>query len=496
MARHTPLGALLLLCFVGALAASPTDQVSREHWSYDLLASLAAQGLVPGKSSRDFSLLYQYSKAEMAQMVADCLDYVTAHPDISPTVRSSLRKLAVHYQRVHPLAGRTLPDPGPAGPGLITPSAEVDLQVFSDSQEADGTRGSLRLSVLDDLTLPDSFFDVQVTAGNDPLDLTFGNKNRPRFSRACMRIHHSWYDFELGRQQIRWGPGYLSSTSISDLSRPPFIARFSTDIRIGKLRMPYEQFAGFFSDMGKLKYLVGRRLEIPLGSRASWTVGEFAKSRRLPHPATFVLPLSAAQEWFIKKEAGVPQYENELNIALTTTLSYRCSRRLDVYGEWTLDDVRVSLFGFGGASVPYKAAYLVGFHSPDLFGTGRTAGRAEYMFTNEQTYIHRLPEMGLFNEGVPIGASIGSDSDTLFVRLDHRLSRRDSAVLQFRRTHHGRHTPAVQTDTSVGLSYTRDVTPSTFATATVQYFKSDNVNNVAGNDFDGSRVVITASGRY
>jgi len=496
MVRRTTLVALLLLCLAGAVAASPADQVSREHWSYDLLASLAAQGLVPGKSSRDFSLLYQYSKSEMAQMVADCLDYVTSHPDIPATARSSVRKLVVQYRHVPPLAGRTLPDLGSTEPGLITPSAQVDLQAFSDSQAADGTRGSLRLSILEDLAVPDSFFDVQVTAGRDPLDLTFGNKNRPRFSRACLRIHHSWYDFEVGRQQLRWGPGYLSSTSISDLSRPPFIARFSTDIRIGRLRMPYEQFVGFFSDTGKVKYLVGRRLEIPLGSRACWTVGEFAKSRQLPHPATYVLPLSAAQEWFIKKETGVPQYENELNIALTTNLSYRCSRRLDVYGEWTLDDARLSLFGFGGASVPYKAAYLVGFHSPDLFNTGRTRARVEYTFTNEQTYIHRQPEMGLFNEGVPIGASIGPDSDALFVRLDHRLSSRDSAVLQFRRTHHGRHMAAVETPTVVGLSYSRDLAPNAFATATIQRYKSNNVGNVAGNDLDGTRVVITASGRY
>ena len=104
--------------------------------------------------------------------------------------------------------------------------------------------------------------------------------------------------------------------------------------------------------------------------------------------------------------------------------------------------------------------------------------------------------MSLFHEGVPMGHSMGPDSDALFVRLDHRLSEQDSAVLRVRRDHHGRHTAATQTNTLWDLTYTRDVTPNAFVTATVQHFDSDNVGNTAGASSEGTRAVVTASGRY
>lgn len=211
---------------------------------------------------------------------------------------------------------------------------------------------------------------------------------------------------------------------------------------------------------------------------------------------TMVLPLQAVQEWFIKKEVGEPDFRNVLHIAVTTNITYRFARRLEGYGEWTLDDARIKLFGFGGANVPYKAAYLVGVYSPDPLGNGKTKARLEYAFSTEQMGLHRDPSMALFNDGVPIGHSMGPDSDTLFLRLDQRLSGRDSVVPHFRQAKHCRHKPMVETDSTWGIAYARDITSNAFVTASVQQIKSDSLGNVAGTDGHGTRVAITASGRY
>jgi hypothetical protein len=487
--------AFACLWLVTLLQADPMEQVSREDWSYDALASLAVRGLVPGKSARDFSLLYQYSRGEMAQMVADALRAAPDPDALPPRESSLLRKLVVEYDKELRQAG-VEPPALPQTPLLATALGELDVQFQSDSEAEEHGWVGARLSALYDLTPPDTFLDVQANAGHDVADPLFGDKVRTPFSRAVLRTHHSWYEFAVGRQQIRWGPGYLSSTSLSDLSRPYWLADFSTDIHIGKYRLPYRQFLGAFQDAGMRKWIVGRRLEVPLGSRLTWTLGEFAKSRNVPHPATVVLPLQAAQEWFIKKEVGTPGYENELNIVVTTDVTCRFGRRLEGYVEWTLDDAQIELFGFGGANVPYKSAYLVGLYSPDILGNGKTSGRVEYAFSTEQMGLHRDARMALFNEGVPMGHAIGPDSDALFLRVDQRLGDRDSAAVRFQRTQHGRHLAAVQTDTALDLTYTRDICANGFVTATVQRFATDNVGNVAGADLDASRLFVTASARY
>ena len=289
------------------------------------------------------------------------------------------------------------------------------------------------------------------TEGEPPFQLqikqAYINLNLPSFKIAISdnnsffpdNIEISDFSLQVGRDYMRWGPGYQGSLMLTDNSPAFDILKYSGTINLNKSgeSMAKINFTKFFSLLdtldGQNRYFSGQRLEykpfdaLTLGLSETVIVSE-GSSILFYNPLPFIPPYYAT--WWI---AGMfePQEVN-CNVALDAEINL--TRKIKLYGEWMADDF---IFTPKTNPFPNRTGFLAGAYFTDPLGNGNTDFRIEYTHINNYVYFPRSSWQNYLYQGEYIGHPLGPDADQLYLRLTHRLSDTLNLSLSYNQERHG-----------------------------------------------------------
>ena len=248
-------------------------------------------------------------------------------------------------------------------------------------------------------------------------------------------------DFYLlvGRDYMRWGPGYQGSLMLSDNSPAFDMFKYSGTIDLNDFgeSLAKISFTKFFSMLDALgeqnRYFSGQRLEykpiptLTLGLSETAIISQDS-SILFYNPIPFIPPYYAT--WWI---AGMfePQEVN-CNVALDAEINL--TQKIKLYGEWMADDF---IFHPDVNPYPNRTGFLAGAYFADPLGSGNTDFRIEYTHINNYVYFPRHSWQDYLYQGEYIGHSLGPDADQLYLGLTHHLSDRLNLSLSYNQERHG-----------------------------------------------------------
>jgi hypothetical protein len=450
----------------------PSDIIPWERWEYMALSSLAADGLIPGYSARDFQASRQFTRGELADLTAKAMINYRAGAGqdrdsvflnrlehafrYQPAVRDTLVQLA-QMDATRPAATEkpTLPQvPGLSlyggiryagfhGDDKVTVSGRVG-GIYDVSDKA-----FLALSVnnLHDRTSaqPDAFSALDVATLN--------------FS--------AWdADWEIGKTYLSSGPLQSGDGLLSDNAPGLYMAKMRRAFSWGKFpgKFTLTQVYGGFRDEGRTKYYGLRRIESRLGKRVQLGLAEAYVSTKAPGPLSLVLPFYAYQRigvfgQHLGGHAAGSNDNDTFNYMAQLDLVARINRNLNLYGEYVVDDITAP-FGLGQGDVPRKVAFVVGAHFPLLFGS-RGSGRFEIYNGDRETYLGIAPQVAWTRKGLLLGSPFGPNTQAFYGRLDYRFTNQWKGILEMHdavQFHNG--APNVGDRFALGATAAYDITPS------------------------------------
>jgi len=248
-------------------------------------------------------------------------------------------------------------------------------------------------------------------------------------------------DFYLlvGRDYMRWGPGYQGSLMLSDNSPAFDMLKYSGTIDLSDVgeslgKINFTKFFSMLDNLGEQnRYFSGQRLEykpfdnLTLGLSETVIISEDS-SILFYNPIPFIPPYYAI--WWI---AGMfePQEVN-CNVALDAEINL--TQKIKLYGEWMADDF---IFHPDVNPYPNRTGFLAGAYFADPLGSGDTDFRIEYTHINNYVYFPRHSWQDYLYQGEYIGHSLGPDADQLYLGLTHYLSDRLNLSLSYNQERHG-----------------------------------------------------------
>jgi hypothetical protein len=252
-------------------------------------------------------------------------------------------------------------------------------------------------------------------------------------------IEISDFSLQVGRDYIRWGPGYQGSLMLSDNSPAFDMLRYSgiIDLNDSGESMAKINFTKFFSLLDTLdeqnRYFSGQRLEykpfnnLTLGLSETVIISEDS-GILFYNPIPFIPPYYAT--WWI---AGMfePQEVN-CNVALDAEINL--TQKIKLYGEWMADDF---IFYPDVNPFPNRTGFLAGAYFADPLGSSNTDFRIEYTHINNYFYFPRHSWQDYLYQGEYIGHPLGPDADQLYLELTHHLSDRLNLSLSYNQERHG-----------------------------------------------------------
>jgi hypothetical protein len=247
------------------------------------------------------------------------------------------------------------------------------------------------------------------------------------------------FSLQVGRDYMRWGPGYQGSLTISDNSAAFDMLKYSGTIDLNNSGESIAKisFTKFFSLLDTLneqnRYFSGQRLEyrptptLTLGLTETAIISQESSILFL-NPLPFIPPYYAT--WWI---AGMfePQEVN-CNVALDAEINL--TQKIKLYGEWMVDDF---IFTPWNNPFPNRTGFLAGAYFADPLGSGNTDFRIEYTHINNYVYFPRYSWQDYLYQGEYIGHSLGPDADQLYLELTHNLSDRLNLSLSYNQERHG-----------------------------------------------------------
>ncbi len=412
------------LLFLGAAAqAAPTDVVPRGHVAYDLLGSLAAAGLAPGLTLRDFLRGDRlYTRAEMARFVA-----ATRAANTKSAPRRALALVALEREFAPELRDLGIaPVTSSAAPSRSDRRVQAALPFRSGSRIA-------HVRVAGVLPVGRDGY-AALSAGSFRSEWYPGaRRNYPAVESAFVHVEGRALDVTVGLMPLRWGPGYYGPLLLSDASPSvPMVAvqkGFTLPGTLGRRigRLHFRQFAGqFFEGTCRTPRPTPGHAPLPVrtaagncGRRAlTLSLAESFKSTRLPDPFfAFLLPFYVYQnDWtetsrdrWLEFLVSDPQPNTFwLNYLASAGLSYRADARgTTLYTDLLIDDTEAPR-GLGlGNEVPRKLGVQVGVYAPDLGGVGRYAARLEFASIDATTYSNVSRPINWEHDGLPSASPAG-----------------------------------------------------------------------------------------
>lgn len=246
-------------------------------------------------------------------------------------------------------------------------------------------------------------------------------------------------DVQVGRDSMKWGPGYQGNLILSD-NPPAFdMIKYSGTIDLndfgeglGKIN-----FTKFFSLLdpldGQNRYFSGQRLEykpfdaLTLGLSETAIISQ-GSSILFYNPLPFIPPYYVT--WWIASMFS-PQEVN-CNVSVDMELNFHPGIKL--YGELMADDF---IFTPKTNPFPNRTGFLAGAYFADPIGNGNTDFRIEYTHINNYVYFPRQSWQNYLYQGEYIGNPLGPDADQLYLEATHRLSDKFNLSLSYTHERHG-----------------------------------------------------------
>lgn len=471
--------------------------VSGEDPAYDLLRELAAAGLMPGYTARDFlgESEQLYTRREMGEIVSGAFYSFRADPRRwSALHREALRVLLRRFPREVYLLGV---EPGRATALLAMPSIErrvwpagFTYTGFAESRFQMGNGGlrsdlRLRLSGYARLREGADFF-LNLSTERD--DAAVRWRDRPFVNQAFFQflLPGPSGQIILGREHQRWGPGYGGTMLLAD-NTPAFdLVRYEREFPLFRHVCYATQFVTTLRDQGKRVYITARRIALSLSPQLelSFTEALRMQDARQFFPSLFIVPLHLVQILF--------EEEEQSNLVASAELTYHFDPDRTAYFQWLLDDLKTTEPS-PGVQIPRKIGYLLGFHWRDFLPRRRGNLRVEFAFTDPGVYGHRQPPAAWQRDGQVLGHRMGPDSTDFYLRVRQEVTPQSDLTLVFETAWHGRKKQAVtERETLWGLTYSRDLTPN--LSLSVRYLRHTrkNANYTAGAHWRDERVNLEA----
>lgn len=267
------------------------------------------------------------------------------------------------------------------------------------------------------------------TEGEPPLQLqikqAYINLNLPSFKITISdnnslfpdNIEISDFSLQVGRDYMKWGPGYQGSLMLTDNSPAFDMFKYSGTIDLNKSgeSMAKINFTKFFSLLdtldGQNRYFSGQRLEykpfdaLTLGLSETVIVSE-GSSILFYNPLPFIPPYYVT--WWIASMFS-PQEVN-CNVSVDMELNFHPGIKL--YGELMADDF---IFTPKTNPFPNRTGFLAGAYFADPIGNGNTDFRIEYTHINNYVYFPRQSWQDYLYQGEYIGHPLGPDADQLYL---------------------------------------------------------------------------------
>ncbi len=219
--------------------------------------------------------------------------------------------------------------------------------------------------------------------------------------RAYFGFKLPWVRMEIGRDELFWGPGYLSSVMLSDNAPALDQIQFS-------LTGPNLKFISFTAMLSRWNerhpFLSAQRLEVSLCQRltiggAMFNVYTYESAQDFSGMLNPLLPL-----YFSVANSG---HGDNLLVGGDAVLYLP---RTKIYGQLLIDN-----FEFNTRK---DAPNCVGLQTGIFFTPQIPIDiRLEYALVTAFTYYHRLRDIIFANYSVPLGHEIGPDADQLWGRV-------------------------------------------------------------------------------
>jgi hypothetical protein len=247
-------------------------------------------------------------------------------------------------------------------------------------------------------------------------------------------------DLLVGRNYMKWGPGYQGNLILSDNSPAFDMIKYSGTIDLNELgeglgRVNFTKFFSLLEPLdGKNRYFLGQRLEykpldtLTLGLSETAIISENS-SILFFNPIPFIPPYYLTR-WIADKL----KQNSEINSNVGIDIELNLSPGIKLYGEWMADD-----FILTPKTNPYpnRTGFLAGAYFADPLANGNTDFRIEYTHINNYVYFPTHPWQDYLYQGEYIGHPLGPDADQLYLELTHRLSDKLNLSLSYNHQRHG-----------------------------------------------------------
>ncbi|MDD5738656.1 MAG: capsule assembly Wzi family protein [Candidatus Pacebacteria bacterium] len=240
-----------------------------------------------------------------------------------------------------------------------------------------------------------------------------------------------WFELELGKDKVRWGPGYHGQLMISSNPQPMDMVKING--RYGSI--------GFQAFTAKLKSSTGGKYEDKYISAhrfesVIWKKMDLGLSEVIVYGDRFETSyMNPTQVYLVTEPMTVGKSGFNDNVLVSIDLCCRVISNLLIYGELVVDDAAPL-----GEPLNYwdtKFGILAGFYIVDPFSISDTDFRTEYTFINQYCYTHERPINKYTHYNSPIGHWLGSDADDLWCELKHRFSNKIGNIFTYELERHG-----------------------------------------------------------
>ena len=475
------LALLLCMAVVAPVWADRADVVERENVAYHAAATLAADGLIPGLTTRDFAGDWLFTRGQFADITAQLLQ---------ADLRTSIYSYERNQQLVAILAHEFEPELTAMGVE-VEPYGERSTYAFgqargwwTDDSQADVDKHFNAYGRASISTVLGKDSRLYIAGGNERDYFRGGDEHFPILESAYADFHVWRLNCRVGRSEHNWGPAFTGSGIFSDNAPPMTYGQFQLDVRLPIIGWhKITQVMTTFTENGERKWFLGRTWEHRVNDRISYTFGETAKLSVSPPAPLLVLPFYWSQQIFASGKG------DEINTVASWETTYRAGEKWTLYSQFNVDDITSPIdFGGGVTKRPKKVNYTMGAHFGDLQGPSRSDLVVEIIRTDRNTYLHKNPAVNDTFDGFILGHPYGGDQKALYVRYQKRLAEKWSGTfeLDLRRQITGYTTgPGDSNRYALGVSY--DFTKAISATARVIPYKETAAD---GDETSGTRFYL------
>jgi hypothetical protein len=236
------------------------------------------------------------------------------------------------------------------------------------------------------------------------------------FDQGYLKGDFKYFEFQWGRDYLRWGPGSKDFLLLSGFSPPFDMLKLSGEIGIFR----FEFFATGLDELYSAdtnhsykRYLSGHRINLKLKSGIELGLSEvvlYGGEKRKLEPY-YLNPL------FI---FYAEQFNHNIDDNLLWSLDFSLTRfkNKEFYAELLIDD-----FQYDFKTEPQQIGFLLGVKTSDLFGFSKSYLTLEYARVNTWVYGQNKPWNLYTYRDVGIGSFSGPDADYFYTDLLYHFNK-------------------------------------------------------------------------